>query len=85
VLAEIEPSGCLISRRRRYSFIHLIIHLAYGHPPFTRHLVRTISGHSEWVRCVVPSDDGKYLASGSKDHVSEFCLAILFDAYLPQT
>lgn len=39
--------------------------------------MRTISGHSEWVRCVVPSDDGKYLASGSKDHVSGLCLEIL--------
>lgn len=35
-----------------------------------RHLVRTISGHSEWVRCAVPSDDGRLLASASKDKVS---------------
>lgn len=34
-----------------------------------RHLVRTISGHSEWVRYVVPSEDGRLLASGSKDQV----------------
>lgn len=34
-----------------------------------RHLIRTIIGHSEWVRGVTPSDDGKLLASCSKDHV----------------
>jgi platelet-activating factor acetylhydrolase IB subunit alpha len=35
----------------------------------TSHLIRTIMGHSEWVRCIVPSDDGRLLASGSKDQV----------------
>jgi platelet-activating factor acetylhydrolase IB subunit alpha len=35
-----------------------------------RHLVRTIVGHSDWVRRVVPSDDGRLLASCSSDHVS---------------
>ena len=34
-----------------------------------RHQVRLISGHSDWVRCAVPSDDGKLLASCSNDHV----------------
>lgn len=37
-----------------------------------RHLVRTIVGHSDWVRRVVPSDDGRLLASCSSDHVSIF-------------
>jgi platelet-activating factor acetylhydrolase IB subunit alpha len=37
---------------------------------FTRHLVRTIVGHSDWVRRAVPSDDGRLLASCSSDHVS---------------
>ncbi|KXN86934.1 Nuclear distribution protein PAC1 [Leucoagaricus sp. SymC.cos] len=31
------------------------------------HQVRTISGHSEWVRWVTPSSDGKIIASCSKD------------------
>ncbi|KIL69868.1 hypothetical protein M378DRAFT_157107 [Amanita muscaria Koide BX008] len=31
------------------------------------HLIRTIAGHTEWVRFAVPSDDGKYIISGSKD------------------
>ena len=35
-----------------------------------RHLVRTIHGHADWVRCVAPSDDGRLLASCSSDHVS---------------
>ncbi|KIY50774.1 dynein regulator [Fistulina hepatica ATCC 64428] len=34
------------------------------------HLVRTITGHSDWVRCVTPSDDGKLLASCSQDHTA---------------
>ena len=34
-----------------------------------RHLVRTISGHSDWVRYVEPSIDGKLLVSGSNDQV----------------
>lgn len=35
----------------------------------TRHLVRTIIGHTDWVRYIVPSDDGRLLASASKDQV----------------
>ncbi|KAJ3509391.1 hypothetical protein NMY22_g16310 [Coprinellus aureogranulatus] len=31
------------------------------------HQIRTLTGHSEWVRCVVPSSDGKLVASCSKD------------------
>ena len=34
-----------------------------------RHLVRTISGHSDWVRYVEPSTDGRFLVSGSNDQV----------------
>ncbi|KAI4528200.1 WD40-repeat-containing domain protein [Schizophyllum commune] len=34
------------------------------------HLVRTIVGHSDWVRCVTPSDDGRLLASCSQDHTA---------------
>ncbi|PSR83028.1 hypothetical protein PHLCEN_2v5832 [Hermanssonia centrifuga] len=34
------------------------------------HLVRTITGHSDWVRCAVPSDDGKMIASCSSDHTA---------------
>ncbi|EGN95623.1 hypothetical protein SERLA73DRAFT_186732 [Serpula lacrymans var. lacrymans S7.3] len=34
------------------------------------HLVRTISGHSDWVRYVVPSEDGRLLASASNDHTA---------------
>jgi platelet-activating factor acetylhydrolase IB subunit alpha len=37
-----------------------------------RHLVRTITGHSDWVRCVSPSDDGRLLASCSNDFVRLF-------------
>ena len=50
-----------------------------------RHLIRTIAGHTEWVRGVVPSDDGKLIASCSKDHVcsssyiSEYMLTIPTD------
>ena len=36
---------------------------------FGRHLVSTISGHSDWVRCAVPSDDGRIVASCSNDQV----------------
>ncbi|KAI0075257.1 miller-Dieker lissencephaly protein [Panus rudis PR-1116 ss-1] len=36
----------------------------------TTHLVRTISGHSDWVRCVVPSDDGRLIASCSNDQTA---------------
>lgn len=32
--------------------------------------VKTFSGHSEWVREVVPSDDGSLLVSSSSDQVS---------------
>ncbi|KAG8801925.1 protein with putative role during mitosis [Serendipita sp. 399] len=32
--------------------------------------VKTIHGHSEWVRYVVPSDDGKLYASASDDHTA---------------
>ena len=44
-----------------------------------RHLVRTIVGHAEWVRMVIPSTDGRLLASSSSDHVRlssciTFCL-----------
>jgi len=34
------------------------------------HLVRTISGHSEWVRYAEPSIDGKLLVSGSNDQTA---------------
>lgn len=38
-------------------------------PVYRRHQIRTLSGHSEWVRCAVPSSDGKLVASCSKDQV----------------
>jgi len=31
--------------------------------------VRTFSGHAEWVREVVPSEDGRWLVSSSNDQV----------------
>jgi len=31
--------------------------------------VRTFSGHTEWVREVVPSEDGRWLVSSSSDQV----------------
>ncbi|KAI0807782.1 miller-Dieker lissencephaly protein [Fomes fomentarius] len=34
------------------------------------HLVRTISGHSDWVRCIEPSDDGRIIASCSNDQTA---------------
>ena len=34
---------------------------------YPRYCVKTLQGHDEWVRCVVASADGKYLASGSND------------------
>ncbi|KAJ7657959.1 WD40-repeat-containing domain protein, partial [Mycena rosella] len=35
------------------------------------HLIRTtISGHSDWVHCGLPSDDGRLLASASNDHTA---------------
>lgn len=40
--------------------------------PFCRHLVRTISGHTDWVRWVEPSDDGRLIASCSNDQVSAY-------------
>lgn len=36
----------------------------------TTHQVRTITGHSDWVRCVIPSEDGRLLASGSNDQTA---------------
>lgn len=35
-----------------------------------RFCAKTLWGHSEWVRSVVPSDDGRWLVSASRDHVS---------------
>jgi WD40 repeat protein len=67
VPAEIGPSESSMSHQRERS--QLSLSLNFTDYSFSRHLVRTIAGHSEWVRCVVPSDDGKFLASGSKDHV----------------
>jgi platelet-activating factor acetylhydrolase IB subunit alpha len=32
--------------------------------------VKTFTGHSEWVREVVPSEDGRWLVSASSDQVS---------------
>lgn len=46
----------------------------------TRHLVRTIIGHTDWVRYVVPSDDGRLLASASKDQVVCFTSWIVLAA-----
>ena len=46
----------------------------------TRHLVRTIIGHTDWVRSVVPSDDGRLLASASKDQVLCFTTRFLLPA-----
>lgn len=37
----------------------------------TGYCTKTLSGHSDWVRSVVPSDDGRLLASCSNDQVSE--------------
>jgi len=34
------------------------------------HLLRTISGHSDWVRYVEPSTDGRLLVSGSNDQTA---------------
>ncbi|OCH86891.1 dynein regulator [Obba rivulosa] len=34
------------------------------------HLVRSISAHSDWVRCVTPSEDGRLLASCSNDQTA---------------
>ncbi|KAI0703560.1 miller-Dieker lissencephaly protein [Cytidiella melzeri] len=34
------------------------------------HLIRTIVGHSAWVRCAVPSDDGRLIVSCSGDHTA---------------
>ena len=48
----------------------------------TRHLVRTIVGHTDWVRYVVPSDDGRLLASASKDQVLCFSSPFRFSALL---
>ena len=35
-----------------------------------RYCIRTFSGHSDWVKSVVPSDDGRLLVSASIDQVS---------------
>jgi len=35
-----------------------------------RYCVKTFTGHSEWVREVVPSEDGRWLVSASSDQVS---------------
>jgi WD40 repeat protein len=34
-----------------------------------RYCVKTFTGHSEWVREVVPSEDGRWLVSASSDQV----------------
>jgi hypothetical protein len=31
--------------------------------------VRTLFGHEDWVRCAIPSEDGKLIASCSNDQV----------------
>lgn len=38
-------------------------------PCSLRYCVKTFSGHSEWVRCVIPSLDGQQLVSCSVDQV----------------
>lgn len=37
-----------------------------------RYCVKTFTGHSEWVREVVPSEDGRWLVSASSDQVRHF-------------
>jgi platelet-activating factor acetylhydrolase IB subunit alpha len=34
-----------------------------------RYCIKTLSGHSDWVREVVPSEDGRWLVSASSDQV----------------
>jgi WD40 repeat protein len=51
--------------------------LSSFHPAWTsvdfgtdvRYCVKTFTGHSEWVREVVPSEDGRWLVSASSDQV----------------
>ena len=40
-----------------------------------RYCVKTFTGHAEWVREVVPSEDGRWLVSASSDQVSHPSLA----------
>jgi WD40 repeat protein len=42
-----------------------------------RYCVKTFTGHSEWVREVVPSEDGRWLVSASSDQVSHSSLPSL--------
>jgi platelet-activating factor acetylhydrolase IB subunit alpha len=42
-----------------------------------RYCVKTFTGHSEWVREVVPSEDGRWLASASSDQVSLYSPPLL--------
>jgi serine/threonine protein kinase len=46
-----------------------IIHLLSA---TTGKLIRTLTGHSEWVNCVAFSREGQFLASGSEDDIIKF-------------
>ena len=50
--------------------------------PTSRYCVRTLWGHDDWVRSVVPSEDGKWLVSASNDQVSHARHS--FDSLMPQ-
>lgn len=65
VPAGIIQSGYSMSLQRKSSPTSW----RYAYRPPKRHLVRTIVGHTDWVRYAVPSDDGRLLASASKDQV----------------
>ena len=47
----------------------LLLLTLFLNPLMVRRLLRTISGHSDWVRYVEPSLDGKLLVSASNDQV----------------
>lgn len=38
---------------------------------FRSYCIKTFSGHLDWVRSVVPSEDGRYLVTASNDQVKK--------------
>ncbi|CAL1709154.1 unnamed protein product [Somion occarium] len=37
----------------------------------TNHCIRTLSNHSDWVRCAIPNVDGQYLVTCCSDHTAQ--------------
>lgn len=62
-----------LERHHKVSLHHFPTSYLFWQSP-NRYCVRTITAHDDWVRYVVPSEDSRFLASCSADHV-RLCFA----------